>query len=158
HPRQALNLNYERNPLDPRTQHELTLKVDDYGNVTQAVAAAYPRRSGGEPEQQRLWITHTTRTFANKPNEATWYRVGVPLETTTGELAGLKAPTAGVFTADNLKTKIAGASPLDYEVAPTPGKIELRTVERSRSLYYDDALAPLAFGEIDSRALPYESR
>jgi len=157
HPRHTINLNYERGPLDPRTQHEVVLEVDPFGNVTQSAAVGYPRRAGGEREQQRLWLTHTTRSFANRPNEADWYRVGVPLETTTSELTGLVAPAQGVFTAEFLKAKAASSTPIEYEVPPTAGAEERRVVERARNRYYSDNLVPLPFGQVESRALPFES-
>src|SRR5262249_55414125 len=44
HSREDLTLHYERRPDDPRIQHQLTLDVDDLGNVLQSAALAYPRR------------------------------------------------------------------------------------------------------------------
>lgn len=157
HPRHTINLNYERAPLDPRTQHEVVLEVDAFGNITQSAAVGYPRRAGGEPEQQRLWVTHTARLFANSPNEADWYRVGVPLETTSSELTGLVVPAQGVLTAELLKAKAASATPIAYEIQPTAGAEERRVVERMRTRYYSDNLVPLPFGQVESRALPFES-
>lgn len=86
HPRDTINLHYERKPNDPRLQQELVLDVDDFGNVTRSAAIGYPRRVPTEPEQRRLWVTTTVRTFANKPSEYGWYRVGAPVETITAEL------------------------------------------------------------------------
>lgn len=158
HPRHTINLDYERNPLDPRTRHEVVIEVDDSGNVTESVAVGYPRRTAGEAEQARLWVTHTTRSFTNRPYEDDWYRVGVPLEVTTSELTGLAAPGPGIiFTADHLKAKAASAVPIDYEVLPTPGVEQRRVVERTRHLYWSDALVPLPFRQVESRALPFES-
>jgi RHS repeat-associated protein len=157
HPRHTISLNYERNPLDPRTQHEIVIEADDFGNVTQSAAVGYPRRSGGEPEQRRLWVTHTSRSFANRPDESDWYRVGVPLETTTSELMGLAPPAQGAFTAEHLKARAASATAIAYEVRATTGIEERRGVERSRNRYYSDNLVPLPFGQVESRALPFES-
>lgn len=157
HSRHTVNLDYERDPFDPRTQHEIVLEVDAFGNVTQSATGSYPRRVGGEPEQQRLWVTHTARSFANRPHEADSYRVGVPLETTTSEITGLLAPAEGVFTADFLKAKAAFATPIAYEAQHTEGVEERRVVEHARNRYYSDSLIPLPFGQVESRALPFES-
>ena len=43
-PAEARTAHYERNPDDPRVGHQLTLEVDDYGQVLQAAQVAYPRR------------------------------------------------------------------------------------------------------------------
>ena len=44
HPREVINYHYERNPVDPRISHAITLDVDDYGNVLREAAIAYGRR------------------------------------------------------------------------------------------------------------------
>ena len=43
HPRETINYHYERNPVDPRTSHQLTLEVDPFGNVLKSAAIGYPR-------------------------------------------------------------------------------------------------------------------
>lgn len=157
HPRHTINLHYERRPNDPRMQHELVLEVDAFGNVTRSAALAYPRRTPAEPEQARLWATLTQHTFANKPDESDWYRIGVPVETTTSELIGLKAPASGVLSVDELKAKATTAVEMPYEASPAGG-LERRVIERERRLYYrDDLSGPLPIGQIGSRALAHES-
>ncbi len=42
-PRETVTYNYERNPRDPRTLHNLTIDVDEFGNVRKAVSIAYGR-------------------------------------------------------------------------------------------------------------------
>jgi RHS repeat-associated protein len=158
HPRHTITLSYERNPDDPRMQHEVVLEVDDFGNTTRSAAIGYPRRSGGEPEQRRLWVTHTARTFTNRPYERDWHRAGVPIETATSELTGLAVPASGLFGARELRDKVDSAVSIDYEVAPAAGAEQIRVIERERNRYYaDDLSGPLAFGHIDSRALLHES-
>ena len=44
HARETIDLLYERNPSDPRMRHELSLEVDEFGNVIQSATIAYPRR------------------------------------------------------------------------------------------------------------------
>jgi RHS repeat-associated protein len=44
HAREAISYHYERNPLDPRIQHGLTLEVDAFGNVLKQAAIGYGRR------------------------------------------------------------------------------------------------------------------
>jgi len=156
HPRHTITLAYERDPADPRIQHEVVIELDDFGNTTRLAAIGYSRRTGGEPEQQRRWVTHTARRFATRPIERDWYRVGVPIETTTSELTGL-VPASGLFTVDELRTGADAAAVIDYAEAPG-SSAERRVIERERNRYYaDDLSGPLAFDDIASRALPYES-
>src|SRR5690606_1764790 len=44
HTREAINYHYERNPVDPRISHTLTLEVDAYGNARKVLAIGYGRR------------------------------------------------------------------------------------------------------------------
>lgn len=158
HPRETVALHYERDPADPRTQHELVLEVDDFGNVTRSAAIAYPRRSPVEPEQGRLWVTVTDRSFANRPSETAWYRVGVPIETTTRELTGLTAPASGLLSGAEVRAAMDAASVIPYEAAADGTSFETRIIERERALYTrDDLSGALPLGQIDSLALPYET-
>jgi RHS repeat-associated protein len=157
HPRHTLNLHYERKPSDPRMQHEVVLDVDDFGNVTRSAAIGYPRRTPAEPEQARLWATVTQHTFANRPHESGWYRVGVPVETLVSELTGLAAPALGILSADEVRAKAASVPEVPYEV-PAMGGGQRRVIERDRQLYYrDDLSGPLPLGQVESRALAFET-
>src|SRR5580704_2491229 len=42
--RETLSYHYERNPADPRISHDLTLEVDEFGNVTKSASIGYSRR------------------------------------------------------------------------------------------------------------------
>jgi RHS repeat-associated protein len=176
YPLHTLNLHYERVANDPRIQHELVLKVDPFGNVACSAAIAYPRRKDMREreettshqqlkEQDRIWSTLTERGFVNRPGEDEWYRIGVPVETTTSEITGLPVPPRGVLSADDVLAKLATATEVPYEGAATGG-VQRRIVERLRALYYreysdlaayrDDLLGPLPLGEITRHALPHQ--
>ncbi len=166
HPRDAVELHYERSPGDPRLQQESVLEVDDFGNVTKSVSLGYPRRAAAEPEQARLWAVVTERAFASRAGEADWYRVGVPIETTTSELRGLAAPAGGILSAAELGAALASAVEAPYEAAATGG-LQKRIVERQRQFYYResstadehwrDPAGPLPWGEISPRALRHHA-
>lgn len=96
HPRESLSFHYERNPSDPRTQHTLTLEVDDFGNVKKSAAIAYGRRSDStdaalqpaDREKQRLiHISYSENDFTNAligvPDT---YRTPLPAQTRTYEI------------------------------------------------------------------------
>jgi RHS repeat-associated protein len=158
HPGETIDLHYERRPDDPRTQHQVVLAVDDFGNVTQSAAIGYPRRVADEAEQGRLWIAVTDAAVANRASELDAYRVGVAISSQLGELTGLAAPSHGLITAGALSAAIAAATEIPFEVTASGTAMQRRTVKRQRTLYYrDDLSGPLALGAIESRALPYES-
>jgi RHS repeat-associated protein len=178
HARESIDLHYERNPNDPRMQHQLILAVDNFGNVTQSAAIGYPRRadqrhaeeaSTGRTlgEQARLWATVSDATFINKPDERDWYRVGVPVETATWELTGLEAPerqsdsTAPAarwraLTVDTVRNAVSTSSALSFEQSATSG-LQRRLVEARRVRYLDDRLAPLPIGKTGALALQYKT-
>lgn len=155
HPREDLALHYERRPDDPRAQHQLMLEVDDFGNVLRSAAIAYPRRKPLHPEQARLWATVSEASFANRSDEDSWYRIGVPIESATSELTGL--PIGRVFTVETMRGLIAEAAEIPFEATPS-GQLARRLLSRRYGLYYsDDLRGPLPRGRVESRALPYET-
>jgi RHS repeat-associated protein len=178
HPRETIDLHYERDPTDPRMQHQLVLEVDDFGNTTRAVVIGYPRRASRRqaeeaatgrslPEQARLWATISDASFINAAEERTWYRVGVPVETATWELTGLVAPeqqsdsTAPAtrwraLSVETVRAAVMASLPIPFEQSATAG-FERRLVEAKRLRYVDDSLGPLPIGETGSRGLQHES-
>lgn len=135
----TVTLHHERRPDDPRVQHELVLAVDEFGNVTRSAAIAYPRRAPVEPEQARLWATITEARVVNRAVDRDRHRIGVPIETITSELVGLRAPARGLVSRDAVEAAVR------------------RTIEHERHRYHrDDLGGPLPLGEIGARALPHE--
>ena len=97
HPRESIAYQYERNPDDPRIAHQMTLEVDEFGNVLKSVEIAYPRRTPQHPEQGQTLVTYTENRVTNKPYQDNWYRIGVPIETITYEITGLPAESLFVL-------------------------------------------------------------
>jgi RHS repeat-associated protein len=185
HPREGMSYHYERNPQDPRVQHELVLKVDGYGNVERAVTIGYPRANVPEPlaEQHETHMTLTLNRFANRDDQPDWYRVGLPVEARTYEL--VKPPSGSPVVSfvdlqglvDGLVALVAPGQyePLVEKTIPyqqwdwrkqwnpqaEPGGPEntgLRLVEHLLTRYRkNDLTGPLALGQVDSLALPYET-
>ena len=109
-PLETLTYHYERNPHDPRIAHNITLKVDKFGNVTDSVSIGYPRRRPRQPvnddndqpivdadglplapfaEQRVTKATYTHARFINKFDDPSFYYVGVPFESKAFEIHGL---------------------------------------------------------------------
>jgi RHS repeat-associated protein len=163
HPREALDFDYERDPVDPRVRHVLTLAVDGWGNVTRSAALAYPRRGSGHlPEQSRPLVVVAETDFFNSPDrypaERAWYRTGVPVETRRWELTGVDADGARPLSVTDLRAHVAAAAELPYDAESSPAAVEKRLVERGRTLFAtNDQSGPLPIGEVQSLALPWQS-
>jgi RHS repeat-associated protein len=123
HARETLSFHYERNPDDPRVLHELTLEVDQFGNVLRRAAVGYPRRPGQAPleptlspafqgmlayDQARLHISASQDRYTNdlavRFTGATidadlaklWdtHRLPLPSESLTAEVTGITPQSA----------------------------------------------------------------
>ncbi|CAM4080809.1 SpvB/TcaC N-terminal domain-containing protein [Vreelandella rituensis] len=118
HPREVITYHYERNPIDPRIQHALTLEVDDYGNVLKEAAIGYGRhetirmmdKHGNEEEvsnpalaellendqakQTTPLLTYTENRVTNTIDTPHTWRTPLPCEALTFELTGYPATGA----------------------------------------------------------------
>jgi RHS repeat-associated protein len=148
HPLETIDFHYERKLVDvgvkkladPRVSHQMTLKVDDYGNVERSVAIGYPRRLVPDrlPEQTETHITLTVNRFINSPElpikfpdryspeDLDWYRVGVPSETQTYEIVKPPEPvvtdtSVALFKFEDIRTLTEGMFGLDRD-EPDPSK------------------------------------
>lgn len=189
HPREAISYHYERNPADPRIGHAVTLEVDAFGNALRSVAVAYPRADVPErtPEQNQTQthVTLTLNRFANRDEQADWYRVGLPVETRTYEV--VKTPAAAQrFSFGELSDLLQALVSLQQHEPPQANVIpyeqwdwrekwnpqtepggfvndqlpntRLRLIEHLRTLYRKDDLSALSpLGDVESLALPGES-
>jgi hypothetical protein len=169
HARESLSYHYERNPADPRIGHEMVLEADEFGHVLKSVSIAYPRRTPQYPEQGQIHATYTENRVTNKPNEADWYRLGLPIETLTYEITGIPLPAGQRFAIADFYAKDAAGQVSGFVTAPEiayerfpDGTLQKRLIEQVRALYRSNTQAnmldptPLPLGEVDSLALPYE--
>jgi YD repeat-containing protein len=167
-----LDLRAELQP-DPRIAHTLNLRIDEYGNVLESVAVAYPRighyidrtlqEGAGDritEVQQERHLIYTENHFTNDVIEADAYRLRLPCEVKTYELTGI-APTEGFYyTLEELRsTRIGTAIPeIPYHVLPNGNIPQKRLVEWVRMLYFSaDLQNPLPWGELNHLGLPYET-
>lgn len=156
HARETLTYHYDRDPVDPRIAHAVTLDVDDFGNAVRTVAIGYPRRTPAHDQQATIYVTCSESDFTNETEQDDWYRVGVPTASRTYALTGLPEPT-GVYAVEEIRQAVDSATEIDYAAEPSLSAVEKRLLGHSRTLYYrDDLSAPLPLGEIQPRALPYE--
>jgi RHS repeat-associated protein len=166
HPREAISYHYERVPTDPRVAHSLTLEVDDFGNVLKSAAVAYGRRQSDpaleardQIRQGELHIIYMESRVTNHVEAADEYRAPLPCESRGYELTGLALGTGRVrFTLEELLNAGLAAAIIAYEQSPSPGALQKRLIEHTRTLYRNNDLgAALPLGQLESRALPFES-
>ncbi len=94
-PADVLSFEYERTPSDPRVTHDMVLGVDAYGNVTDRVAIAYPRRGPpAEPAQALLRATYVRDDHAVRDEEGALYLGGLLYQSRSFEFSGLPWPAA----------------------------------------------------------------
>jgi RHS repeat-associated protein len=149
HPGEMLTYHFERNPVDPRVQHSITLEVDAFGNVLKEAAIGYGRRptvrvidaSGStlqipnpglsaltpadQVKQTTVLATYTEHQVTNSIDAVDARRNPLPCETRTYELTGY-VPTgqAGRFQVSDL-----------VESDPnSPGRVRLKFI---RELGYE---------------------
>ncbi|MCF6249735.1 MAG: hypothetical protein L3J75_00495 [Methylococcaceae bacterium] len=182
--KENVNYHYERNPDDPRISQNLTLGIDDYGNVTDSVAIAYPRRAVPDalPEQGESNIVYSHIDFINVYQASTatgsaFYYAGIPFQTREYEVTGLDWQSGQSQLKELVFASVLDASssvdtntfkPYPWQRKEADTEIQRRMIEWTRSYFRSnsdpDQIDPignldhrLALGEIDSLALPYES-
>jgi RHS repeat-associated protein len=146
HPCETIDFHYERKLVevggkkhaDPRVSHQMTLNVDDFGNVERSVAIGYPRRvvPDRQPEQEETHITFTVNRFINSPElpikfpqiyspeDKDWYRVGLPVETQNYEIVNppkpaISATSAALLKLEDIRTLTEGLFGLDQDEPDT---------------------------------------
>ncbi len=174
-PAETLSWTYDRVPTDPRVSHQLVLATDDYGNVLQAAALSYPRRSTSSPKtaQQALAVVLTEADFINQDGELDYpsdggsaldvWHIGLGYRTKTWQLTGTTAYTdAAPATQASLAAEIAAAQGRDllaFEETPAGGSTEeLRLIGHRVTRFHSDTVGTpeSSLGVVGLRALPYE--
>jgi RHS repeat-associated protein len=164
--RETITHQYERNPSDPRISHSLDLAVGPYGNVLRSASVVYGRRTADPAlpaevtdEQRRLSIVYGETDYTpdfDVPGPRPAYRLRTPYESHGYEVTGV-VPIAEFFTPAELDGRIAVAADLDYEASANGRTPQKRLLSRLRTLFRDNALAPLGIGQWDTLGLEYEN-
>jgi len=164
HQRETIDYRYERNPVDPRISHALTLEVDAFGNVLRSAAVGYGRRRADgslttedQARQAATLIAFTENQFTNAVELDDAYRAPLLCEVATFELTGLKADSGGRFDFNVVDAALINAAEIASEAQPAGG-LQKRLVERTRALYRRNNLdGALPLGQLESLALPFET-
>lgn len=167
---EAITYNYERDTEDPRITHNLNIKLDEYGNVLESAAVVYPRMQADaslpiqtQQAQNQTAVIYTQNRFTNDAINEDTYLLRLPSEVKTFELNGVPKPgsfyTAGDFADILSDAKSTEAEYHETEKPLSGGKAQRRLIEHVRSTFYkNDLTAALPLHQLDSPALPFESR
>ncbi|MGV3764393.1 SpvB/TcaC N-terminal domain-containing protein [Parapedobacter sp.] len=166
---EAISYQYERNPEDPRIAHRIHLKLDEYGNVLEAVEIAYPRKvidaalpAATQSAQDETIIIHTENRYTNDVNTDDAYRLRLPVEVKTHELRGVAKAgdyyRAADFEAILTDSRSEAVEYHERHLSLIPGRVQRRLVEHIRTTYYrNDLSGPLPLYQLQSLALPFEN-
>ncbi|MCE3552395.1 sugar-binding protein [Pseudonocardia sp. RS11V-5] len=174
HVYEAVNTHLERDPLDPRVEHKITLEVDGYGLVRRDVLVACGRRrpDGALPTdsdrvvQGRPLVVYSEHAVTQPVDDVQAhpddYAVPRPAENLTYELTGLTAGTGEHLGAGDFERAAVAAIPeIAYHREPDHASPQRRVIEWTRVLYRPDdlgaaagdPLALLALGRAGVRAV-----
>jgi RHS repeat-associated protein len=156
---ESISLHYERNTDDPRIQHQMSLETDEYGNILKAATIAYPRLiSDDYDEQDKILVKYDVADFINEPDDASFYRIGVPYENKSYQVYGL-ADESIKLSKISILVHLEGLSPLEYHEQYTGSGAAIRELSHTGQTYYNEACSTeLSSGEVASHGLPYFTR
>ena len=114
HPCESLSYHYERNPADPRIEHQLTLEVDEVGNVLKHAAIGYGRRA-----QIRIVDEFNAVQQVPNPGLAALHSADQAKQTTALLMYSESRFTEGIDSADAYRHPLA-CEELDFELTGYP--------------------------------------
>lgn len=158
-PLEKVTATYDRNPKDPRLAHEMTLEIDDFGNVLKSASIAYPRllsTPDSIPEQYQTKIIYTeNEVFNQKDLYVDWFVKGVPLSAKAFEIESLSQTQSfpPFFDRDQLLEDILSIPAADKKLLSAQVNYYRKNDDANKlNLMPSDRLA---FGDIESLVLPY---
>lgn len=168
HAREAITYHYERNPADPRIEHEFTLAVDEYGHITKQCTVFYPRRPNASLDpiektydsQLSLKIVANQNRFTN--NDGAFFLLGIPVESQQFEIGGLSLAGARYFNFDHIEEQLNEAlqdtNRIPFEQVLAGNTKQARLLEWSKHFYWNtDLTAALPLGEVSPIGLPHHN-
>jgi RHS repeat-associated protein len=161
HAREAVTWHYERSPLEPRIQHDVTIEVDSFGNVLREAKIGYGRR-GPDPslslqadrdKQAATLIVYVESRYTNAINDIAAYlddyRTPLPAESRTYELTGVGPEGRAAHFSFEEWTRndfalVVAADNICFERIPDVGRPQKRLIKHVRTLYRPDDLGASA--------------
>ncbi|MFA6152382.1 MAG: SpvB/TcaC N-terminal domain-containing protein [Chitinophagaceae bacterium] len=162
---QKLTQSCERFIEDPRIAHEISLEIDEYGNVLQAAQIVYGRNDAPAflpaeviTAQEKMHLTYSRNNYTNDIlNDDLEYRLRLPYESISCELFAPSYVTGSLWLKEDLFLLVDGMSISPYSTAMTGGSAILRKLSHSKTLFREnDAATELPLGDLESLAIPHE--
>jgi RHS repeat-associated protein len=175
YPKELINYNYERTANDPRTSHDISIEVDQFGNVLKHVEINYGRRNedpklrliDDRQRQTNKHIVYTENSVTNRINMEDGYRTPLQCESVRYELTGYELSNdlerfkdSDFFNSDPNnpeKSILIFDNTIQYEEKPTSGR-QRRPIEHERTIFRkNDLSSALPLGNIELLALPWDA-
>jgi YD repeat-containing protein len=149
---ESVTVEHDDDIESPRLEHVVVLATDDFGHETRRATVRYGRHKSPDRAQRVTSIRIDDMQLANRNDQATWYRIGVPLEVVSWALAGAEAPEKGLFAASDVRSFFENFKEVEPgERATEPHKF---IVSHTRCRYWaNDLSRVLEVGRVESRAL-----
>jgi RHS repeat-associated protein len=164
-PRESLAYHYERDPHDPRIQHDVVLEITPFGEVTRACSVAYGRRPSASPavvvhpEQAALKATVQLARFIEV--QAPFRLIGTPFEQQTFELSGLDLRGQPYFQLAEIRQQVEEALQhrVPYGVPFGPDIRQARLFSWQQSYFWNQSQdEALPLGQATAPALLHHQR
>lgn len=159
HNKENITYHYERNPKDPRIEHDFTLEVGKHGEVTKTSKIYYPRRVAKYSNQSQLKAIATINSFIEKDTDC--YLHSIPCEIKNFEIGGIEVKQGDYLSYDDIREQILNGAlnnVIAYNEEFISGQKQARFVDWRRDYYWNDFQDnALPFGEITSQALLHHS-
>ncbi len=161
---EVLQIQYERNELDPRIAHTLNVVIDDLGNLLETASVVYPRQEGRKdlPEvmqavQEQTLITYSKNHFTNDVISPEAYRLRMPSETIVFELSQI--PKKGNwYQLTDFENILEKASPIAFHEQPKEAIPQQRKIQHQKIFYYqDDLTESLPWHQLETKGLVFQT-
>ena len=160
-PCETLSVHLERDPAEARVAHAVTLEVDEWGSVREAVEIAYGRVGSAHPEQRDPVIAHTRSEVIHRPEAPAVHLLGVPFETRRWSIEGLPAAVAPRYTLAEIRnhvTSVAEGPDVAFDDDTPAASPRRRLLAHSRTVHARaDQTGPLPLGSCDRPVVPWRT-
>ena len=162
---ESLTVNFDNDAVDLSAVHDLSLEVDDFGNVTKHAKISYGRCThrglelgpDDRERQQATLIIYTETGFTNSIATLNDYVAPHPSTEDCSQVYGLVPTNPGRFTHEDFAA-VSSYPNIEYHVDHPPTSQSKRLISRNRILYRKDNLQGLlAQSELEPLALRGQS-
>jgi YD repeat-containing protein len=136
----------------PRIRHTVVLSVDEFGFEVRRATVHYGRHKSEDLAQRATAISIDDALVSNRNDQATWYRIRVPVEAVTWALVGAEAPEKGLFAAADIRAFFDDFGEIEPGLRDAESYKTITAHTRYR-YWANDLSRVLEVGRVESRAL-----